>query len=376
MAGIYIHIPFCRKACHYCDFHFSISMDQLPSMLKALEKEIITRKDDLQGEILETIYLGGGTPSLLTYRQLGSLFGVIRDHYEISRDPEITMEGNPDDLSLPYMKALLDLGINRLSIGIQSFHGEDLAFMNRSHGTRQSHRCLGMAREAGFRNLNIDLIYGLPGLSMGKWEKNLEMATGYLPEHIAAYHLTYEKGTVLDYRRRKKKFSVPEEKISLDQYALLTDHLQHKGYMHYEISNFALPGHISRHNSAYWRGGKYLGVGPSAHSFDGNTRRWNLARNTSYIRSVLAGMAYYETEELDMNTRYHDYVMTSLRTMWGIDLEYIGKTFGQTCKDHCVKGADPFLQSGRMTQHGNRLLLSKEGMFIADHIIASLFLAE
>lgn len=374
MAGIYIHIPFCRKACHYCDFHFSISLDQLPKMLKALEKEISMRRDYLQGEILETVYLGGGTPSLLTFRQLESLFRVIRDHYQISRDPEITMEGNPDDLSLPYMQALLDLGINRLSIGIQSFHEDDLVFMNRSHGTKQSHRCLEMARKAGYQNLNIDLIYGLPGLSMDKWKKNLDIATGYFPEHIAAYHLTYEKGTVLDYRRRKKRFSLPEEQISFDQYELLTDQLQHKGYMHYEISNFALPGHISLHNSAYWKGGKYLGAGPSAHSFNGNTRRWNLARNASYIKNVLDGIVYYESEELDTNTRYHDYVMTSLRTMWGIDLEHISKAFGQNYKDHCVKEAGPFVQRGKMNKDGNRLFLSKEGMFIADHITESLFL--
>jgi oxygen-independent coproporphyrinogen-3 oxidase len=376
MAGIYIHIPFCRKACHYCDFHFSISRDQLPLMLQAIEREIIERRDYLQGEILETVYLGGGTPSLLTVRQLKSLLGVIRDHYKISKDPEITMEGNPDDLSLPYMQALMDLGINRLSIGIQSFQEDDLTFMNRSHGTKQSHLCLEMAREAGFQNLNIDLIYGLPGMSMEKWEENIELASGYFPEHIAAYHLTYEKGTVMDYRRRRKKFPVPDEKVSLDQYELLIDKLQHKGYMHYEISNFALSGHISRHNSAYWKGGKYLGAGPSAHSFNGSTRRWNMPRNTSYIKNVLDGVAYYESEELDKKTRYHDYVMTSLRTMWGIDLDHIGKTFGQTFRDHCIREADPFIQSGRMTKEGNRILLSKEGFFIADHIIESLFLAE
>jgi coproporphyrinogen III oxidase-like Fe-S oxidoreductase len=219
------------------------------------------------------------------------------------------------------------------------------------------------------------MIYGLPGLSMEKWNKNLDIAINFLPEHIAAYHLTYEKGTVMDYKRRKEKFRAQNEKISFDQYKMLSDKLQHKGYTHYEISNFALPGYISRHNSAYWKGKKYIGVGPSAHSFNGRSRRWNIARNASYIKYVQAGTIYYESEELDNNTLYHDYVLTSLRTMWGIDLAYIMSAFGKSIKDHCLQNAMPFLRSGRMYKKGDKLFLSREGMFIADHVIESLFLA-
>jgi oxygen-independent coproporphyrinogen-3 oxidase len=376
MAGIYIHIPFCREACHYCDFHFSISLDQLTPMMNAIQKEITLRKDFLEGEVLDTIYLGGGTPSVLSASQLKSLLQVIKDHYEISKDPEITLEGNPDDMNPQYLDDLINLGINRLSIGIQSFHEDDLRFMNRRHVKNQSHYCLEIARKAGFKNLNIDLIYGIPGQTMKKWEENIDIAISYLPVHFAAYHLTYEKGTVLDYRRMRKKLKIQDEKSSLDQYKLLVDKLQQNGYQHYEISNFALPGYISMHNSAYWSGKKYLGAGPSAHSFNGTTRRWNIAKNTSYINLVNEGSEYCEMEELDKTSRFHDYLMTSLRTMWGADMEHILREFGQTYKEHCLRQAKPYLQSGRMKKDENKLILSKNGLFIADHIIAALFLAQ
>jgi oxygen-independent coproporphyrinogen-3 oxidase len=376
MAGIYIHIPFCREACHYCDFHFSISLDQLAPMMNAIQKEIIHRKNYLEEEILETIYLGGGSPSVLSAGQLKSLFKVIRDHYDISMDPEITIECNPDDLDPGYLEDLKDLGINRLSIGIQSFHEDDLRFMNRRHGKNQSHHCIEIAPQAGFNNLNIDLIYGIPGLTMEKWEENLDFAVSYLPVHIAAYHITYEKGTVMDYRRMKNRFKIMDEKESLEQYNLLIDKLKENGYQHYEISNFAQPGYVSRHNSAYWKGNKYLGAGPSAHSFNGKSRRWNIDKNTSYINFVHSGSVYYETEELDNNSRFHDYLMTSLRTMWGADLEYIQREFGPTFKEHCQQQAKPFLHSGRMKKDGKKLILSEEGMFIADYIIVALFLAK
>jgi oxygen-independent coproporphyrinogen-3 oxidase len=374
MAGLYVHIPFCREACHYCDFHFSISIRQLNSMMNAIEKEIAMRKDFLQGEVLDTIYLGGGTPSVLSASQLKSLFRVIKDHYEIGTDPEITLEGNPEDLVPQYMENLIKLGINRLSIGIQSFHEDDLKFMNRRHGKKQSHYCLKIARKAGFKNMNVDLIYGLPGLTTKKWEENLDIASGYSPVHISAYHLSYEKGTVMDYRRMKSSFKTQDELTSQDQYELLVDKLNQNGYLHYEISNFALPGYISRHNSAYWNGKKYLGVGPSAHSFNGEIRSWNIAKNTSYINFVHKGSVYYEMEKLDHTSRFHDYLMTSLRTMWGADLAYILREFGQMYKAHCLQMAKPYLQSGRMEKNGDKLILSRDGMFIADHIIAKLFM--
>jgi oxygen-independent coproporphyrinogen-3 oxidase len=345
-------------------------------MMNAIQKEISSRREFLGRETLDTIYLGGGTPSLLSEDQLKSIFRIIRENYQIRMDPEITLEANPDDMEPEYLENLLKAGINRLSIGIQSFHEDDLRFMNRRHGKKQSHYCLEIARKAGFKNLNIDLIYGVPGLTMEKWRENLDIAISYLPVHIAAYHLTYEKGTVLDYRRIKNRFKTKDEKESLDQYYLLIDKLQQSGYRQYEISNFALPGYISRHNSAYWRGKIYLGAGPSAHSFNGRVRRWNIAKNTSYINFVNQGSEYYEQEELDNNKRYHDYLVTSLRTIWGADLEYIHREYGQTYAGHCLHQAKPFLQSGRMIKNGHKLILSREGMFIADHIITAMFLVE
>jgi putative oxygen-independent coproporphyrinogen III oxidase len=374
MAGLYVHIPFCREACHYCDFHFSIYLDQLTPMLNAIQKEISLRNDYLEGEVLDTIYLGGGTPSILSARQLEKLLKTIREHYDTGMYPEITLEGNPDDLEPGYLADLKNLGVNRISVGIQSFHEGDLRFMNRSHGRYQAQNCMEMARKAGFENLNIDLIYGMPGLTMQKWEKNLDIATSYLPEHIAAYHLTYEKGTVLDYWRRKKRFKVLDENISHDQYKLLIEKLKQKGYLHYEISNFALPGYISRHNTAYWSGKKYLGAGPSAHSFNGKTRRWNISKNTSYINFIHNGIVYYEMEEPDMTSRFHEYLLTSLRTMWGTDMERVLMEFGHSFKEHCLQQAKPFLRSGRMVRDGHKLILTEEGMLIADHIIIGMFL--
>lgn len=373
MAGLYIHIPFCRNACHYCDFHFSISLSKLSPLMHAIQKEISSRSEFLGGEPLDTIYLGGGTPSLLSADQLESLFRTIRENYEITTDAEITMEANPEDIKPQYLDDLIKIGINRLSIGIQSFHDDDLKFMNRKHGKNKSHNCLEIARKAGFKNLNIDLIYGIPGLTLEKWAENLDISVNFLPAHIAAYHITYENGTVMDYRRKKSKFKITNEQKSMQQYKLMLEKLENSGYEHYEISNFAQPGFISRHNSAYWRGHKYLGAGPSAHSYNGKARRWNISKNASYINFVNQGSIYHEQEELDINSRFHDYLVTSLRTIWGADLEYILKQFGQTYTGHCLQQATPFLQSGRMIKDGSKLILSKDGMFIADHIISAMF---
>jgi len=343
-------------------------------MMKAIQKEIYARKEFLGGEPLDTIYLGGGTPSLLSSDQLYSLFHIIGDNYDIRSDPEITLEGNPEDLEPKYLEDLLKIGINRLSIGIQSFFDENLEFMNRRHGKDQSFYCLELIKKSGFKNINIDLIYGVPGLSTEKWIQNLDIVSNFSPTHIAAYHLTYEAGTVLDYRRLQKRFNIQGEQKSLEQYRLMVKKLENKGYEHYEISNFAQPGYISRHNSAYWRGEKYLGVGPSAHSFNGRIRRWNISKNASYIKFVNQGSVYHEQEELDSDSRFHDYLVTSLRTTWGADLDYIHREYGQAYAGHCLQQAKPFLQSGRLIFDGSKLILSKEGMFIADHIITALFL--
>lgn len=374
MAGLYIHIPFCRDACNYCDFHFSISLGNMNSMLEAINKEIASEKDFLGGEKLATIYFGGGTPSVLNPGQIGFILETIRKNYPVDSQAEITLEANPDDLNQKYLTALIRHGINRLSIGIQSFHDEDLVFMNRRHDSRQAMNCVELAIKTGFDKLNLDLIYGLPGMSNRKWEKNLDIAMNFNPPHLACYHLSYEAGTVLDYRRRKRKVKPMNENSSMDHFKILTERMEREGYEHYEISNFALPGCISQHNSAYWKGEKYLGVGPSAHSYNGEVRRWNMSRNSSYIRGISNKQRVYEDEILDKESSMHDYLMTSLRTMWGTDLKHLKNKWGEEYYEHVLLRAKPFIQTGKLLNDEGKLILSREGMFIADHIISALFI--
>ncbi|MFC2111841.1 radical SAM family heme chaperone HemW [Bacteroidota bacterium] len=374
MAGLYIHIPFCRDACTYCDFHFSISLNQLEPMLQAINKEIITERDYLEGEELETIYLGGGTPSLLTQKQIEKLFTTIRANYSVNEKAEITLEANPDDLDPGYLSSLRKSGINRLSIGIQSFFDEDLELMNRRHTSSQSKKCLESAYSEGFNNLNLDLIYGMPGMSIKKWQDNLKTALEFKPKHIAAYHLTYEPGTELDYRRSKNRVIPVDENRSYDHYSLLVEIMETSGYEHYEISNFALPGYFSKHNSAYWKGEKYLGIGPSAHSYNGLGRRWNIAKNASYIRGIKEGNSIYKGEFLEKKDRFHDYLMTSLRTSWGVDMLYLRKEWGDEYCEHILKQSVPYVQNGKIVLSGDKLILSTEGMFIADHILREMFI--
>lgn len=342
--------------------------------MEAINREILEEKNFLKGEKLSTIYLGGGTPSVLDPKDIILLFKTIRNNYLIDNEAEITLEANPDDLNQEYLSVLKDQGINRLSIGIQSFNDEDLVLMNRRHTARQAINSVEMSKKAGFENFSLDLIYGLPGMNMKKWEKNLDVALDLYPPHLAAYHLSYEPGTVLDYRRMKNRIIPVNESSSFDQYIILTDRMERNGYKHYEISNFALPGKISRHNSAYWTGEKYLGIGPSAHSFDGQSRRWNTSKNSSYIRGIANQRKVYDEESLDVKSRLHDYLMTSLRTSWGADLTYIEKNWGSEYSDHIKQKAGPFIPSGKIIDEQDKLILSKEGMFIADHIIAELFL--
>ena len=374
MAGLYVHIPFCRDSCNYCDFHFSISTTGIRPMLKAINREIAAEKSFLDREGLSTIYFGGGTPSILQPADIAMLLDTIRSNYAIGTNPEITLEANPDDLSPQYLDALKNLGINRLSIGIQSFSDKDLVLMNRRHDARQARKSIESARKAGFDNYSLDLIYGLPGQSLEKWKKNLDIILEIKPPHLAAYHLSYEAGTVLDYRRRKNKLKPAGESTSIDQYKLLTLSMENGGYEHYEISNFALHGKISRHNSAYWKGEKYLGVGPSAHSYNGQSRRWNISKNASYIRGIANHQKVYEEEFLDAKSQLHDYLLTSLRTKWGADLTIILNEWGRKNHDHILANAEPYIYSGKMLNVQGKLILSGEGMFIADHIISELFI--
>jgi oxygen-independent coproporphyrinogen-3 oxidase len=343
-------------------------------MLESIEKELKQEKDFLENEELATIYLGGGTPSLLKPKELYRLFNTVKGNYSVNPEAEITLEANPDDLSPEYLRSLKQIGINRLSIGIQSFFDEDLKLMNRRHSSSQSKTCLEHAYKAGFSNINLDLIYGLPGMSCEKWEKNLAIALDFKPAHVSAYHLGYEPGTVLEYRRRKGKILPVDEDMSLEHFKILAGCMEKRGYQHYEISNFALPGFISRHNAGYWKGVNYLGAGPSAHSYNGRIRRWNMPKNYSYIKGMEKGTGVYEEEILDRKTRFHDYLITSLRTMWGIDLDHVRKEWGNEYHEHVYRHSVPYINRGKIRDENGRLILTLEGMFIADHILQGIFL--
>ena len=374
MAGIYIHIPFCRNACSYCDFHFTISFSYFNEMLDAIKKELKIRRDYIGAQSVSSIYFGGGTPSLLKQSQLASLLEVINCNYHVITDPEITLEANPEDISINYIKDLMNLGINRLSIGVQSFFDEDLRFMNRIHDATQAEKSIMVAREGGIKNLNIDLIYGFPGLTCEKWQMNLEKFSGYELEHLSAYQLTFEPGTVFYHRKRKRRLYEQDEEVGLDQLKTLIKIMRSEGYLHYEISNFAKEGFKSMHNSGYWKQMKYIGIGPSAHSCDGNKRQWNISKNMSYIRGVNDGKGYYVSEILENKTKYHDYVMTSLRTMWGTDLSYILTNFGERFYYHFLHRAMNYLERGELIRKGDKIYLNETGIFISDHIIRDLFI--
>jgi oxygen-independent coproporphyrinogen-3 oxidase len=339
-----------------------------------MAEEIIKRKDWLAGERIDTIYFGGGTPSFVKKELISILLDVIRQNFMITADPEITLEANPEDLNPEYLRPLKKDGINRLSIGIQSFFDDDLKLMNRVHSAEQGRRSIKAARDAGFNNINIDLIYGFHGLSDKKWTANIGTAIDFHVEHLSAYHLTYEPSTVLYYMKTKKKIFEIDENESLKQFSELCAMMKNAGYMHYEISNFARDGYYSRHNSGYWKQVPYLGIGPSAHSFKGKTRQWNIARNVSYIRNIAENREFFETEELDTKTRYHDYVMTTIRTMWGTNVKDIFSEFGQEFYDHFIKSAGGCIASGDLVRKNDIYYLTDKGMLISDFIIKKLFI--
>jgi oxygen-independent coproporphyrinogen-3 oxidase len=374
MAGIYLHIPFCRNACFYCDFHFTVSKDHVHDMINAMINEISRRRDYIKEYEINTIYFGGGTPSNIPAEYIEILVQIIKKNFTIAENPEITLEANPEDIHTAYLQEILKIGINRLSIGIQSFFDKDLKFLNRTHNVIQAKKSITASRNAGFRNINIDLIYGIPGLTKENWIKNIETAIDFHVEHISAYHLTYEPYTVLSYKKNKNRILELKENESLEQFMELTERMKSAGYLHYEISNFALEGFHSRHNSGYWNQVPYLGIGPSAHSYNIISRQWNIAKNMSYIKGVEKNEKYFETETLDLKTRYHDYVMTSIRTMWGTDTEYIKNKFGLRYYNFYVKNARKFLNSGDLNQKGEKYYLTDKGMYISDFIIKSLFI--
>jgi len=378
MPGIYIHIPFCRQACHYCNFHFSVSTKYRDAFVKALISEIRLQRHffdafSKQETEIDTLYLGGGTPSLLKYEELQSIFEAIHLHFKVKGDAEVTLESNPDDLNPQIIRALRDLSVNRLSIGIQSFQENDLRYMNRSHTAGQALKVLRDAMEAGFTNITADLIYGTPGMDDQQWESNIMQIISMGIPHISAYSLTVESRTALDLFIRQGKAAPVNEEQSARQFDILCEIASRCGYDQYEISNFGKPGYYSKHNMSYWSGEPYLGLGPSAHSYQPGIRQWNIANTRQYIEALERSEIPGEQEQLTEDQQYNEYIMTSLRTMWGIDKHLVLKRFGSRLYDEMMLQAKRYLKSGKLLESPSHLYLHQSGKFFADGIAADLF---
>ena len=372
MSGIYIHIPFCKTQCNYCDFYKTSNLSLIGDLVPTLHLELQQRKSFLHDQKIETIYFGGGTPSLLKVEQLQAIIDDINAHYSVSNDAEITIEANPDDLNTTYLQKLVNTSVNRLSIGIQSFIPDHLVFMSRRHSKNQAIEAVQNAQKAGFKNISIDLIYGLPQLSNQQWEENLEQAFALNVQHISAYHLTYHQGTSLYNDLKSGKIKELDESISNDQFQTLISMAEQNGFVQYEISNFAKNNLISQHNSSYWKLKEYLGIGPSAHSFNKETRSWNIANTKKYIQLVNDNESYFESEELSKNDQLNDYLITSLRTIWGLDLHFIEATFGKSSLEQLKADAKTYLENGDLLLKENYLYLTQKGKFVSDAILTAL----
>ncbi|MDR1402992.1 MAG: radical SAM family heme chaperone HemW [Tannerellaceae bacterium] len=372
MAGLYIHIPFCARRCLYCDFYSNVEAKYKETFLTALLKEMEMRRDYLGNEPVETIYMGGGTPSQLAADDLRRIFDKIYSLFSIKGEIEVTLEANPDDMTPDYVKSIRRLPVNRISMGIQSFHDADLAFLQRRHNSKQAIQAVSLCKENGLNNISIDLIYGLPGQTTDAWKKNIDDAIRLEIPHLSAYHLIYEEGTKLYRLKESGKVKPVDEETSLSFFSAVTGRLTEAGYIHYEISNFAYPGNLSIHNSSYWTGKKYLGVGPSAHSYNKESRQWNVSSLTRYIKGITANNPATEIEVLNIYDKYNDYIITGLRTMWGISLSYILTNFGKEIQNYCLRQAAPFINRGMIRYSDDKLLLSREGLFISDGIMSDL----
>lgn len=373
MSGIYIHIPFCKKACHYCNFHFSTSLQQKEAVVAAITKEIDLQKDYLPSTKIDTVYFGGGTPSLLTIAELNQIFDQLHKTFSLSPTLEVTLEANPDDLSLAKLKDLYQTPVNRLSIGIQSFSEKDLVFMNRSHNAIEAKNCIENAQQVGFDNLTIDLIYGSPTTSIKEWEENLAQTFSFQIPHISAYCLTVEPKTALAHMVKTGKVKPIDDELAAQHFDILIKQTNQQGYQHYETSNFALKNWESKHNSSYWKGKPYVGIGPAAHSFNGQSRQWNVANNSKYLKAIQQNNLSFELEHLSITDRFNEYIMTSLRTMWGCDLEKIKQDFGEKYAIHLQNNIATYTTNALMIQEKNTLFLTSKGKFVADGIISTLF---
>lgn len=373
MSSIYIHIPFCKQACHYCDFHFSTSMGKKEAMIEALIQEMILRKDEFKNEVVDCIYFGGGTPSVLETSEINLLIDTVYKNYQISDSPEITLEANPDDLSEAKIKALNASAINRLSIGVQSFFEEDLKLMNRAHNAQEAMDCITLSRKH-FHNISIDLIYGIPQMSDTRWIENIEKALALEVPHISAYALTVEPKTALENFIKKGIIPPVEDEVAQQHHAILVDKMEAAGYENYEFSNFGKPNFHSRNNTAYWEGKRYIGIGPGAHSYNGMRRAWNVSNNPKYIKSITENQLPQDIEELTTTDRYNEYVMTRLRTQQGLSLAKVKDVFGEKLHTYLLQQAQPHINNHFLFQEGDRLYVTKKGKFLSDGIASDLFM--
>ena len=381
-AGIYIHIPFCKQACHYCDFHFSTSMKKKEEMVLALAKELQLRKSEFENESVATIYFGGGTPSRLTIADLQLLIASIYAQYTIVEKPEITLEANPDDLSESYLSDLKTIGVNRLSIGIQSFFEDDLKLMNRAHNSVEAKKCLEIATSY-IDNISLDLIYGIPDLSQNgeqakqmsneRWQQNIETALSFGIPHISSYALTVEPKTALNKLIQTGKIASPNDEVAQEHFMILVETLEKNGFVHYELSNFGKENYFSQNNSAYWLGKKYIGIGPSAHSYDGISRSWNVANNALYLKALQNDELPNEVEKLTLEDRYNEYIMTGLRTIWGVSLVRIDQDFGIDFLNYLKKQSQKFIDDGLLSITDDILKPTLKGKFLTDGIASDLF---
>ena len=372
MSGIYIHIPFCKQACHYCDFHFSTSMKKKEEMVLAIANELKLRKTEFENELVETIYFGGGTPSVLELDEIKFLIRTVFENYSVSETSEITLEANPDDLTEERIIELSKTKINRLSIGIQSFFEDDLKLMNRAHNSEEAKKCLEIATQY-FDNISLDLIYGIPGMTNDIWKKNIETALSFGIPHISSYALTVEPKTALHKLIQTGKIGKPNDDVAQEHFSILVEQLEANDFIHYELSNFGKENYFSKNNSSYWLGKKYIGIGPSAHSYNGISRSWNVSNNSLYIKAIQENQPPNEVEILSITDRYNEYVMTGLRTIWGVSLEKIKTDFGIVYADYLMMQVQKFLNDDLVFIEDNVLKPTKKGKFLADGIASDLF---
>ena len=373
MSGIYIHIPFCKQACHYCDFHFSTSLKKKEEMVMALVKEIQMRKMELEKEQIETIYFGGGTPSILSLEEIQVLIDAVYENFNVTESPEITLEANPDDLDDDTIIQLANSPVNRLSIGIQSFFEEDLKLMNRAHNAMEAKRCLQTATQY-FDNISLDLIYGMPNMSNEKWLQNVQTALSFGVPHISSYALTVEPKTALKKLIEKKVVEAPKDEVAQEHFLVLIEELEKNGFIHYELSNFGKPDYFSKNNTAYWLGKKYIGIGPSAHSYNGKERSWNVANNALYLKAIQENNLPNEVEELTKTDRYNEYIMTGLRTIWGVSLKRVELEFGERYLLYLLEQSKKYIHSEHLQIEADVLTTTKKGKFLSDGIASDLFL--